>query len=347
MNQRTGMAMGFTKSLSDVAKKRGMSEEELRNTLVPTQKAIVIKRQEQRMKAAYPSQSLCIHMFMLPNGHRYEALTRQQGGWGTGRKYYDLLQLVNDPSERSYARLHGGNNAIPARSAARNNGTANFNVPSSLPPLASTTRDNDTQCSAPKHNNSSLSIEIPPHRFNTFQHPAVNMSQQQASGSNAVNNAAVPVNTDSEHTVPADGTFETGLKDGDIICGNIKDVIHANLMQLIAKFNTKDVLNMLIEAHRAGPNDTTKVLDTKGLDTRVTKAFRQAAQGHGYGDTQAEVQRFRQEVFNPVARANGRAESRNHAAEKAATEAEISAAADALLDSMEAFDSNDGEDDEE
>lgn len=46
------MAMGFTKSLSDVAKKRGMSEEELRNTLVPTQKAIVIKRQEQRMKAA-------------------------------------------------------------------------------------------------------------------------------------------------------------------------------------------------------------------------------------------------------------------------------------------------------
>ncbi|CAK1356773.1 hypothetical protein CB0940_12016 [Cercospora beticola] len=158
-----------------------------------------------------------------------------------------------------------------------------------------------------------------------------------ASAQPAAGNANVIVVSNTQHTVPVDETFETGMLDGEILCGDVQEIVHGRLMQLMAKYDTKVILQMLVELHKAGANDGFEVLATKGLDARVTKAFRWAAKGYGYGESQEEVHNFREQVFNPTALANGRAASRNHAVEKA-QDVEIANAADLLLGLVESAD---------
>ncbi|PPJ53965.1 hypothetical protein CBER1_05821 [Cercospora berteroae] len=158
-----------------------------------------------------------------------------------------------------------------------------------------------------------------------------------ASARPAAGNANVIVVSNTQHTMPVDGTFETGMLDGEILCGDVQEIVHGRLLQLMAKYDTKVILEMLVELHKAGASDDFKILATKGLDARVTKAFRWASKEYGFGESQEEVHRFRERMFNPAALANGRAASRNHAAEKA-QDVEIANAADLLLALVESVD---------
>ena len=139
----------------------------------------------------------------------------------------------------------------------------------------------------------------------------------------------------AQHLVPANKDFETGQLDCEIVCGSISKVIHANLLQLMAKYETVDVLEMLVNAHRAGSKDTFEVIRTAGLSTRVTAAFRWAAAEQG-----VSVEALRAD-FNVVARENGRSESIDYRVEPAERAVEAAAARarclarDTLLDVVE------------
>lgn len=143
-------------------------------------------------------------------------------------------------------------------------------------------------------------------------------------------NASVGHTSPQQHKVPVNATFETGLEDAEILCDDVKTIIKARLMQLLAKFETKEILELIIALHHPAADEEWRVLNTKGLDARVTKAFKWASIEYGFDDSPEGVQKFRVQMFNPAARANGRSESRDHAAERA-EELAIANSAELLL----------------
>lgn len=225
----------------------------------------------------------------------------------------------------------------PALRSSTSNTTSSFLL--TLPLLNLTIGSNGNLCSVTKHKNARLSIEInaqsdPYTQQQSHLWKMAPTATPSASAQPAAGNVNVIVVSNTQHIVPVDGTFETGMLDGEILCGDVQEIVHGPLLQLMAKYDTKVILEMLVELHKAGASDDFKVLATKGLDARVTKAFRWASKEYGFGESQEEVHRFRERMFNPAALANGRAASRNHAVEKA-QDVEIANAADLLLTLVE------------